>query len=119
MATPISTSKIANVNFLIDINPNHVQDHEASLKLRRIIFVTHPNQMKEMLFPSTNPKKLARVDLSEIYRRNTNIRRVINILIRDADDYLEEIEYFMRRRKREERDDRKEIVRSLKEEHIR
>jgi hypothetical protein len=122
MATgvPIETSKLANVNFLVDIAPNHVQDHDASLKLRRIIFATFPQEFKEMLFPSTHPKKLAQADLKEIYRSNINVRRVINIFIRDADDYLDEITYSLQDiRRRKLKDDRKDIVRDLKKEHIR
>jgi hypothetical protein len=120
MAMPIATSKLSNVNFLLDIDPNHVQDHDASLKLRRIIFVTHPQEFKEMLFPSTHPKKLAQADLKEIYRSNVNVRRVINVFIRDADDYLDEITYSLQDiRRRKLRDDRKDMVRDLKKDHIR
>lgn len=120
MANPVPVSQIANLNFTHKIDANDVQDLEASERLRRMIFVTFEQEFKEMLFPSTKPQKLARVNLKEIYTRNIKIRRIINLFIRDADDYMDELVYTLhdiRRKKMAE--DRRDIVRDLKHEHIR
>jgi hypothetical protein len=120
MSTPVPVSKIAELNFTHKIDAKDVQDLKASERLRRMIFVTYEREFKEMLFPSTNPRKLARVNLKEIYISNLKIRRIINLFIRDADDYVEELVYtFHDIRRKKMKEDRRELVRDLKREHIR